>query len=272
MSTDFYTTLGVQRNATPDEIKQAYRRLAAKHHPDRGGDSEKFKEIQLAYDTLGDPAKKSQYDSPPQNPFFQFHGGQQQDINDIFSQFFGGHNPFDPFGNRSQKNRTLNLHIEVSLEDAFRGKDMLFNVTMPSGKLQTVNAKIPAGVADGTTLRLAGLGDDSIPHLPRGDLNVTISILPHPIFKRQGDDLVKDITITCIEAMLGCKKTVTSIDGRNLEITIPAGIQYDQVLNAPGFGMPNMHDNRFRGRMLLPIKITIPSNLTDGQKQILSHF
>jgi DnaJ-class molecular chaperone len=272
MNTDHYQTLGVQRNASPEEVKQAYRKLAAKHHPDRGGDAEKFKEVQLAYDTLGDPQKRNQYDHPQPESFF--HGGHgHADMNDIFGQFFGGRNPFDPFShNRQQRNKTLNMHIEISLEDAFYGKEMMFNVSLPSGRPQTVNVKIPAGVNDGTTLRLAGLGDDSVAHIQRGDLNVSIAIKPHPEFNRQGDDIVKEIKLSCIDAMLGCKKTITSIDGKSLEVNIPPGIQHDQILNAVGYGMPNMHDQRFRGRMLMPIKISIPTNLTENQKSILLNF
>ena len=272
MNTDHYQTLGVQRNASPDEVKQAYRKLAAKHHPDRGGDAEKFKEVQLAYDTLSDPQKKNQYDHPQTESFFHTgHGGA--DMNDIFGQLFGGRNPFDPFSHaRQQRNKTLNMHIEVSLEDAFYGKEMMFNISLPSGRPQTVNVKIPAGVNDGTTLRLAGLGDDTIPNMQRGDLNVTVSVKPHPEFSRQGDDLVKEITLSCIDAMLGCKKTIASIDGKSLEVVIPAGIQHDQILSAVGYGMPNIHDQRFRGRMLMPIKISIPTNLTENQKNILLNF
>ena len=268
MNTDFYNILGVQKNSTPDDIKQAYRRLASKHHPDRGGNAEKFKEIQLAYDTLGDPEKRSQYDNPSHAQFFQGH----HDINDMFNQFFGGHNPFDPFGHRQQKNKSLNMNIEISLEDAFNGKEMMFNISLPSGRPQTVNIKVPVGVPDGTTLRLSGLGDDSAQHLQRGDLNVTIRIKPHPEFTRQNDDLVKELKINCVEAMLGCKLNITTIEGKNLEISIPAGIQQDQILSAPGYGMPNMHDSRFKGRLLMPVKISIPSNLTEHQKNLLLKF
>jgi curved DNA-binding protein len=276
MSTDFYQTLGVQRNASPEEIKLAYRRLASTHHPDRGGDAEKFKEIQVAYDSLSDPTKKSQYDNPHQGAeFFQFGGGHAgPDMNEVFSQFFGGRGGgFDFFGGQRppQKNRTINLTAEVSLEDAYFGKELMFNVVLPTGRPQTINVKIPAGINDGTVLRVAGLGDDTIPHLPRGDLHLTIHVRPHHNFRRQGDDLIKELTISCIDAMLGCKINVETIDGKTIEVSITAGMQHGQVLNAAGYGMPNVNDSRVKGRLLMPINITIPT-ITDAQKDLLSKF
>ena len=276
MSTDFYQTLGVQRNASPEEIKLAYRRLASTHHPDRGGDAEKFKEIQVAYDSLSNPDKKAQYDNPNNGAeFFHFGGrGDGPDMNEVFSQFFGGRGGgFDFFGGQRppQKNRTINLTADVSLEDAYFGKELMFNVVLPTGRPQTINIKIPAGINDGTVLRVAGLGDDTIPHLPRGDLHLTIHVRPHGNFRRQGDDLIKELTISCIDAMLGCKINVETIDGKTIEVNVTPGMQHGQVLNAAGYGMPNVNDSRVKGRLLLPINITIPT-LTDTQRDLLSKF
>ena len=276
MSTDFYQTLGVQRNASPEEIKLAYRRLASTHHPDRGGDAEKFKEIQVAYDSLSNPDKKAQYDNPHSGAeFFHFGGGGAgPDMNEVFSQFFGGRGGgFDFFGGQRplQKNRTINLTADVSLEDAYFGKELMFNVVLPTGRPQTVNIKIPAGINDGTVLRVAGLGDDTIPQLPRGDLHLTIHVRQHGSFRRQGDDLIKELTISCIDAMLGCKINVETIDGKTIEVNVTPGMQHGQVLNAAGYGMPNVNDSRVKGRLLLPINITIPT-LTDTQRDLLSKF
>jgi len=276
MTTDFYQTLGVQRNASPEEIKLAYRRLASTHHPDRGGDAEKFKEIQVAYDSLSDPDKKAQYDNPHSGAgFFQFGAGQAgPDINEVFSQFFGGNRGgFDFFAGQRppQKNRTINLTADVSLEDAYFGKELMFNVVLPTGRPQTVNIKIPAGINDGTVLRVAGLGDDAIPQLPRGDLHLTIHVRPHDNFRRQGDDLIKELTISCVDAMLGCKINVETIDGKTIEVSVTPGMQQGQVLNAAGYGMPNVNDSRVRGRLLMPVNITIPI-ITTAQKDLLSKF
>ena len=271
---DHYQTLGVDRGASPEDIKRAYRKLAAQHHPDRGGDTAKFQEIQAAYDVLGDSEKRSQYDNPPQQAFHGF-GGMPQGFDDIFAQAFGGQNPFEQFFNRRQphqppqRNKTLNIQTSVSLEEAYHGKDLIASVTLPSGREQIIQVKIPAGIQDGTTLRLSGMGDDSINNVARGDINLTINVQPHNMFKRHGDDLVKDIEISAVDAMLGTSITVETIDNKLLEVNIPAGTQYGSTLSAQGYGMPNMNDNRFKGRFLINIRIYIPKDLNEEQKELL---
>lgn len=274
---DHYSTLGVDRNASQDEIKRAYRKLAAQHHPDRGGDTAKFQEIQGAYATLSDSEKKAQYDNPqPQGMHFT-HGGVPPGFEDIFSQMFGGGgNPFFGHGFRQpqqpQRNRTLNLQTTVSLEEAYIGKDLMASITLPSGRDQLIEIKIPAGVQDGTVLRLAQMGDDSVSSIPRGDLHLTVNVAPHRVFQRQGDDLLYNLDVNCIDAILGKNLEITTLDGKVLELTIKPGTQHGQILGASGYGMPKMSDNRFKGRLLINIQIKIPS-VTDDQKQILKeHF
>jgi DnaJ-class molecular chaperone len=274
--TDHYQTLGVNRNASPDEIKRAYRKLASQHHPDKGGDKTRFQEIQAAYATLSDPEQRNQYDNPrPQfhggDPFGGF-GGFPPGFEDIFSAMGGG-NPFfgQGFRQQPQRNRILNIQTAISLEEAFHGKDLLANLQLPSGREQVLEIKIPAGISDGTTLRLAGMGDDSIPGAPRGDIHLTVNVHPHHKFARQGDDLLCKVDITCIDAMLGKTITVTTIDGKNLEVTINPGTQHGQILAAAGYGMPKVNDNRFKGRMLMSVDISIPK-LTEEQKIILQQL
>jgi DnaJ-class molecular chaperone len=268
---DHYSTLGVDRNAGPDDIKRAYRKLAGQHHPDRGGDKARFQDIQVAYDTLSDPEKRQQYDNPqPQG--FHFHHGPPPGFEDIFGQMFGGHHPFgNMFGQRGQppRNRTMNIQTAISLEEAFHGKDLIATLGLPSGREQTIEIKIPAGIQDGTTLRLAGMGDDSISGVPRGDIHLTVIVNPHDRFQRQGDDLLCSANISCIDAMLGKNIFVDTIDGRKLDITINPGTQHGQTLAAAGYGMPKMNDNRFRGRLLVTINVTVPNNLTNQQIQAL---
>lgn len=264
--TDYYQTLGVGRNATQEEIKKAYRSLAMKHHPDRGGDTAKFKEIQEAYATLSDDQKRAEYDNPqPQG--FHFGGGPAG-----FEQFFGQGHPFgDIFGfsqRRSQVNRNIQLQTQINLEDAFYGKEIIANVTLPSGREQSVNIKIPAGIHQGTTLRLSGMGDDSITGLPRGDILLSVHIIEHPIFKRQGDDLLIEYELSCVDAMVGGNIVVEGLDGRRLETTIPAGIQNDSIMSLAGHGMPNFNSPGRRGRLLIKVKIRIPT-LTEDQKDNL---
>ena len=272
--TDYYKTLGVDRSANDQDIKTAYRRLASQHHPDKGGDKAKFQEIQQAYDTLSDPDKRGQYDNP-QPQFggggpggFEFHFGGSGG----FDQMFGQGHPFgDIFGfgrNRHPTNRNIQLQTAISLEDAFNGKEVIASVTLPSGREQTVNIKIPPGIHEGTTLRLAGMGDDTVPGAPRGDILLSVHIQGHPVFQRQGDDLIQEIEINSIDAMLGSVVNILSIDNKQLETTIPAGVQQDSVLSLNNYGMPNFNNSAHRGRLLVRIKIKTPV-LSEDQKNNL---
>lgn len=270
---DFYKTLGVEKTATPDEIKSAYRKLASKHHPDKGGDTATFQKIQAAYETLSDANKRADYDNPmPQSGGFHFHqgGGIPPGFEDIFASMFGGGNPFGDLHRRpQQRNSTVSLQTSISLEEAFTGKEIIAGVRLPSGREQAINVKIPAGISDGTTIRLKELGDDSIPSIPKGDINLTVRVAAHKTFMRQGDDLIKEVTLSAFEAMLGTSIEVDTLDGKTLNITVQPGTQHGAVLGAQGYGMPNVNDNRFKGRLLIPIKISIPTNLTDAQKELI---
>jgi curved DNA-binding protein len=278
--TDYYSILGVDRGADQNEIKQAYRKMAAKHHPDRGGDTAEFQKIQSAYDTLSNPQKRSEYDNP-QPQFggpggFHFHsgGGMPPGFEDIFSQFAGFGGPQFGFGFRQQspRNKTLNIQTIITLEEAFEGKNLIANLTLPSGKNQTIEVKIPAGIQDGTTLRLNGMGDDSLSGQPRGDIHLTVNIHNHSVFRREGDDLIMPLVINAIDAILGKTIKVKSIDGKKLEVNINPGTQHGHVLALQGYGMPNMNDNRYVGRLLLPVEIEIPTNLSETQKDLLKRI
>lgn len=270
---DHYQTLGVSKTATPDEIKSAYRKLASKHHPDKGGDTAQFQKIQAAYENLGDADKRAAYDNPSQfGGNSSWHeSGVPQGFEDMLRSFGGG--AFgDVFGNRRQqpqRNHTLNLQTTISLEDAFHGKELIANIQLPSGKEQVVNVKIPAGIIDHTALRLKELGDDSIKDQPRGDIHLTVTIMPHAVFERHGDDLIKTINVPALDAILGTDIEVQTIDNKTLNVTIQPGTQPGATLGAQGYGMPNMHDSRFRGRLLFRINIIIPTELTDQQKDLI---
>ena len=274
--TDYYQTLGVDRGASQDDIKRAYRGLASKHHPDKGGDTVKFQEIQAAYATLSDPQKKEEYD----NPRPQFHGGgggMPPGFEDIFSHMFGGGgSPFgDMFGQRRPqpvRNRNLNLQTQITLEEAFHGKELIATIQLPSGRDQVLEVKIPAGVSDGITLRLAGMGDDSVGNTPRGDIHLSVHVMPHRVYQRQGDDLVKLLSVSCLDAIIGKSVQFDTIDGRTLEVTIAPGTQHGQTLAVQGYGMPNMANAYMKGRLLLNINITVPTNLTDSQKELIKQI
>ncbi len=271
---DYYQTLGVDRNSSQEDIKRAYRSLASKHHPDKGGDTVRFQEIQAAYATLSDPQKKEEYDNPrPQG--FHGGGGFPQGFEDVFSQMFGGGgNPFFGGGFRPQpqRNRTLNLQTQISLEEAFYGKELLTTIQLPSGREQVLQVKIPPGINDGLTLRLAGMGDDSIAHQPRGDIHLGIHVQPHPVYQRQGDDLVRIISINCFDAILGKLFQFETIDDKTLEINIAPGTQHGQTLAVQGYGMPNIQNSYIRGRLLLNINVTVPTNLSEEQKLLVQQI
>jgi curved DNA-binding protein len=259
---DYYSTLGVPENAGQDEIKQAYKKLAMKHHPDRGGDTQLFQSISQAYDTLGDPDKRSQYDAERQGfggQQFHFHTGN----GNPFDQMFGGHNPFESFFNQQVyrhrvKNSDLNIRCTVSFKQSFTGSEFEANYTFPSGKNQTVLIKVPAGIDSGQVIRYGGMGDDSIPNAPRGDLNVTIMVEASQEFTRRGDDLIAFLTINPIEAMLGCTKTVTSLDDTGIRINLQPGVQPGSEYLSKGLGFRNVNSG-YRGNLIIHVKLNIPA-------------
>jgi DnaJ-class molecular chaperone len=269
---DYYQLLGLPKNASDEEIKKAYRTLAMKHHPDRGGDSTTFQKIQEAYSVLSDPQERAEYDNPqpqfgPGGP-----GGFHFNFGPGGPQFnFGGGHPFaDIFGGfqRQMGNRPLQLQTAVNLEDAFYGKEIVASIQLPSGREQTINISIPQGIHEGTTLRLSGMGDDSIQGAPRGDILLVVHINDHPVFKRQGDDLLREYSVSAIDAMIGGTILVQTIDGKNLEAKIAPGTQHDTVMSLGGYGMPNFNNPSQRGRLLVKVKISIPT-LTEDQKDNL---
>lgn len=263
---DYYKILGVPTTASQDDIKRAFRKLASLHHPDKGGNKETFQEIQEAYNALGDPEKRASYD----NPHPRFHG--QPNINEMFDIFRSmGGNPFGGF-NMPQRNRNLGFQTVVSLEDAFNGKNITISVKLPSGKEQLCELKIPNGIQDGTTLRLSGMGDDSISNLPRGDIHLTVHVHPHSEFQRDGDDLIKIVNIDAFDAILGKSLSIETISNQLLEVKIQPGTQPGATLSIPGHGMPKMSDPRFLGRLLLKVNVKIPTDLSDTQLQKLKEL
>lgn len=262
--TDHYQTLGVSENASPDEIKKAYRSLANKHHPDKGGDQARFKDISVAYDTLSNPQKKAEYDQQR-----KYGGGPQvRFTTGDFADIFGG--AFDPFGHQSnpffgrrvQRNRDLNIQCQITLIDSFQGKQLEANYNLPSGRPQTVVINVPPGVSHGETIRYAGLGDDSIPHIPRGNLNVTIVVLPDSQYRREGDDLYTTVNISPIEAMIGCRKKVRLITGQEMDLEIRPGVESGTEFASHGNGFSNPHTGG-KGRFVSVVNIKTP-RVTDS--------
>jgi DnaJ-class molecular chaperone len=267
--TDFYSKLGVSNDASQDDIKKAYRSLANKHHPDKAeGDQATFKDISVAYDTLSDPQKRAEYDMQQNgNPFGGFGGAQHFhfNMNDIFAQQGG------PFGNsfggfhgfqQQRRNRDLNLQVQVTLADSFKGKQLDANFQLPSGKPQHVVINVPAGIDNGDTIRYDGLGDDLQPGIPRGNLNVTIQVLPDNNFRREGNDIFTTLEINPIEAILGCVKTVKTLTGEDHTVTIKPGLQSGTEYAKINAGFSNLHTRQI-GRFVIVVKIKTPT-ITDS--------
>jgi DnaJ-class molecular chaperone len=264
---DYYSTLGLKRGATDADIKKAYRSMAMKHHPDRGGDEKKFKEISQAYEYLSDPQKKSIIDmggDPNQqqgfrgqgqgNPF-EFHFGSGN-FEDVFSQF--------GFGRQQPRNKSFNINVEITLEEVLTGKEINAEVGVPGGKKKIINIEVPAGIEHGQQIRYQGMGDNSVPSARPGDLLVNVFVRPHPTFRREGDSLIVEKTISVWEALLGVNVEITTLDRKTLNITIPPGTQPETVLSCKGEGIPNMR-SKVRGNMLIKIKVNIPKNLSAAQ-------
>ena len=262
---DYYKVLGVSASATQDEIKSAYRKLAMKHHPDRGGDPKQFQDIQEAYANLSDPEKRQQYDNPQQ---FHQHSGPFTD--DVFAHFFGGHNPFGFGGfHHVQRNQNVSIVLDITMEDVFNGKTIDAEIALPNGANKMVSITIPPGCEHGVQVRYPGMGDTRFAKSPPGDLIVNIRVLPHRVWRREGDNLIYEKVITVWEAMVGSSLDLTTIDGKQLNINIPSGTQPDTVLSCRGEGLPNARTQQ-RGNLLIKIKIEIPRKLTAEQKLKIS--
>lgn len=283
MAKDYYSTLGVSKTASADEIKKAYRKLALQYHPDRnkGKESEvKFKEVTKAYEVLSDPGKRQTYDQFGEaafqqggpgagGPFGGFEGqagqygpftytyttggnqggfdfGGFSDPFEIFEQFFGGGNPFQ----RAQRRPTYSLSI--SFMEAINGTTKKVNL---GGKTQTI--KIPEGVDSGSRIRF-------------GESEVVIEVEPHRRFRRQGYDIVTEEEISFPQAALGDELEVETVQG-NVTIKIPQGTQPDTLIRLRGKGV-KMLRGAGHGDHYARIKITIPKTLTGHQKDLLREF
>ena len=224
--TDHYAALGVARNATQDEIKRAFRKLASQHHPDKGGDTRKFQEIQAAYDTLGDSAKRQQYDNPA--PQFQgFPGGAQFNMGDIFSQMFGGH---PGFAQQHPRRNHMRMSLWISLKDVSTGGHRQVAVGSPQGQ-STIEIDIPRGINDGDMVQYQGLA-------PGGqDLVIEFRIHPHPQFRRDGLNLTVDHKCAVWDMILGGDTTVVNLDGTQLVVAIPPLTDNSTTLRLRGRGL-----------------------------------
>jgi DnaJ-class molecular chaperone len=191
------------------------------------------------------------------NPF-EFHFNQGN-FEDIFSNFGFG------FGTRPmRRNKSFNINVEITLEEVLSGKELNAEVGVPGGRSRVINISIPPGIDGGQQIRYEGMGDDSINGIPPGDLHVNVYVKLHPLFKREGDSLVYEKSISVWDALLGTTINIDTLDGRNIDITVPPGTQPETILSCRGEGLPNMR-TRQRGNLLIKIKVSIPKNLSFSQ-------
>lgn len=323
---DYYKTLGVGKNATPDELKKAYRKLARKYHPDANqGDKsseERFKEINEAYEVLSDEDKRTKYDrfgaewqqyagmggrpedfnwqSWGASPGYSNRGGGQyrtvspEELNEIlggmgggmggsgFSDFFetlfGGMRRSSSagfrgdtygglYGNPQYTRQSLDLEhpVQISLEEAYNGTSRLLQYE--DGR--RLEARIPSGVRTGSRVRLSGQGGSSAGQ--SGDLYLTVEVLPHPVFERDGDDLRTTVDVDLFTALLGGKTPVQSID-KVVNLTIPPGTQNGKTFRLNGLGMKKLRKPDERGDLYATVDLDLPRNLSDKEKELVQQW
>ena len=295
---DYYRILGISENATDEEIKRAYRRLAKEYHPDRrGGDKaaeERFKEISEAYGVLSDPQKRREYDMLRKNPFmgqggFGFEGQRPggyrvhfessgfDHIGDLFSNLFG-------FGSRSRVRGMEDLfgsgfdfddRIGHTQTRTARGSDVETRITIPfelaanggetvitTGTGKKIKIKIPPGIENGKRIRIRGQGTPGPGGGEPGDLYVRINVAPHPEFERKGNDIYSNAYINIAQAILGTEIDVRTVDGKKVRLKIPPSTSSGKIFRLPGMGIKN---DTGKGDHYVRIHIIIPRNLSPTQ-------
>jgi DnaJ-class molecular chaperone len=309
---DYYSTLGVQKGATEKEIKQAFRKLARKYHPDvNPGDKAseaKFKEINEANEVLADPEKRRKYDELGANWRAYEQGGAggpqggwnvnvgggpggfrtmtQEEINEMFGE---GGDPFSDFFHtffgrgpgapeeeggrrararaRARQGRDVEQEIELSLDDAFQGTTRRLAIKH-DGHQRTVDVRIPAGVGEGSRVRIAGEGEIGSNGAKSGDLYLRIRLAPHPKFERKGKDLYTKVHIPLSTAVLGGEADVPTLGGRTLRLKVPGTTQNGQTFRLKGHGMPSTSRPE-PGDLYATVEVQLPTTLTPEQRK---HF
>ena len=242
---DPYSVLGVSRNASQEEVKKAYKKLAMKHHPDRGGDETKFKEISEAYERIINPQANNDFEYTPGGFGFRRSGS----VDDIFSDFFDFHN-----GRAQRRSATVQVSIWITLEDVAQGGDRQISLQSNSG-VQAVNITIPRGVLDNTQVRYPDIG-------PNGqDVIIVFRVRPHKQFERiKSVDLQTEVDVDFWTLILGGKVNVKTLLGKNLGLRIPAKTNPGTLMKMSGQGIQN---TRQTGDLYVKINATLPDNISD---------
>jgi curved DNA-binding protein len=271
----YYDILGVTEKANADEIKRAYRKLASQHHPDKGGDKAKFQEIQSAYDTLSDNDRRQQYDMQRSgNGVNQWHfssaGMNNPDIDAIFRQFGFG-DPFGGFRQQQRRNKDLRIEIPIPLVATLEPQTKTISVATSNGERSTVEVNIPRGVTNGTNIKYTGLGDNLFNTIPRGDLYVQFNVHPAENFIVNNVDLYTPVSVNCLLAITGGPVRVTGLDGREFELTVPAGTQPNTRFRIHNQGLYQMN-TELRGHLYAEVVITVPQDLSEQQLEIIRNL
>jgi curved DNA-binding protein len=307
MADDYYKTLGVDKSVDQEAIKKAYRKLALKYHPDRNPDNreaeEKFKKISEAYAVLSDPEKRKQYESFGSDQFSQRYSQEEIfrnfDLNEILRDFgFGGMggnervfrgagrrggssfrtggDPFrDLFGqgqphyDAPQKGEDLHYNLSITLEESVSGAEKKLAFQQDQ-EVHEISVRIPAGISTGKKLRLAGKGYPGAHSGPAGDLYLNITVLPHPIFARDGNDIFIEKSVSFTQAVLGMSIEVPTIDGTIRRIKVPAGTQNGTKIRMKGYGVPGLKGSgSSKGDQFVKISIEVPRKINDSQLQLI---
>lgn len=299
MALDYYAVLGVKKNASADELRKAYKKLSRENHPDRkpndASASEKFKQVQEAWDVLGDATKRQQYDQfgsafGPNGP--QFQQGQRRggagpvdfqemfggnvDLSDLLGGMFGGGAGGSPFGQqagrRGRAAQGANIEAEIEIPFVVATEGGMQDLQLDSaGKHERLSVKIPPGVSTGSVIRLAGQGQAGRDGGPAGDLLVTIKVASHSYFRREGSDLLIDVPLTVSEAALGTKVEIPTLAEGPMVVTIPPGTSSGAKLRLRGKGVPDQK-TRARGDLYVVIKLVLPPKLDDATRRLFEQI
>ena len=296
---DYYTTLGVEKTASQDVIKKAYRKLAKKYHPDKTGGDKKmeaqFKEVGEAYEVLGDVEKRAQYDEIGDQSSFQngrdfdpsrygynnnvrYEYSDAGDHSDFFNMFFGGgggfnmNDIFSSAGSRGTQRiydgENIEAEIDITPEEGAAGIEKRISLQTSTG-IRNLTFKVPKGVRSGEKIRLKGQGSPGSSGGKSGDLHLIVRIVPSARYLIDGTDLVTTIELMPWDAALGAKMRVTTLDGR-IMVTIPAGVQTDNKIRIAGKGYPVRSGKR--GDLYIKVRIVNPKTLTDETKTLFEQL
>lgn len=281
---DYYKILGVNKDASEEEIKKAFRKLAHAHHPDKkGGDEQKFKEASEAYAVLSDKKKRQQYDTfgsagpggggfqggfDPSGFGFDFSGFSNMsgfdagDLGDILSSIFGGR--------RVRRGRDIAVDIELSFQESVFGTERKVVINSKFVKQKEVSINIPPGIDDGQMIRLSGMGETLEGGLP-GDLFVKVHVRRHPTLRKEGYNLVMDLPVKLSEALLGGERHIATLDG-DMTLKIPSGSKHGTILRVKSKGVPHGHKDKSRGDLYVRVLLDMPDKLSREQKKLVEEL